>query len=128
MPSATWTTIPDPKDVSRVRRAVSAYALDRGLEPERADDLTLAVSEVVSNAVLHAFRDGSEGTITVAATVDGEDILIRVVDDGLGISPRVDSPGTGLGLVIAGQVADRLEIERPHHGGTAVCLTFAAAT
>ena len=127
MPSAKWTTRPDPKDVSRLRREVSEYVVDRGVEPERVNDVTLAVSEIVSNAVLHAFRDGSHGTITVAATVDEDHIRIRVADDGLGLSPRVDSPGAGLGLVIAGQVADRLEIERPPEGGTAVCLTCAAA-
>jgi anti-sigma regulatory factor (Ser/Thr protein kinase) len=124
---ALWTTTPDPENVRHLRREIRDYAVRNGLEPHRAQDLTLAVSEIVSNAVLHAFRDGREGVITVGAEVVGDDLVIRVVDDGIGLSPRPDSPGAGMGLMIAGSIADRLQIERPAHGGTAVCMTFGAA-
>ncbi|MEA2126201.1 MAG: serine/threonine-protein kinase RsbW [Solirubrobacteraceae bacterium] len=104
-----------------------AYAAESGLAPERVHDLTLAVSEIVANAVIHAFRDGSDGSITVAAELYGEGVRVCVADDGMGLSPRTDSPGAGLGLVIAGNVADRVEIDRPAAGGTEVWLTFAPA-
>jgi anti-sigma regulatory factor (Ser/Thr protein kinase) len=126
--TARWTTTPDPENVSHLRREVREYATGAGLEPDRVHDLTLAVSEIVANAVVHAFRDGSEGTITVVAEhVTGDGLVVRVADTGMGLSPRTDSPGAGLGLIIAGNVADRLEIERPECGGTEVSLTFAAA-
>ena len=32
-----------------------------------------------------------------------------------------------MGLMIAGTIADRMQIERPPHGGTTVSMTFAAA-
>ncbi len=124
---AKWQTDPEPGNVRRVRREVHEYAVRHGVEPQRAQDLTLAVSEIVSNAVLHAYRDGSDGTITIGAELVGPDLIIRISDDGIGLSPRPDSPGAGLGLMIAGTIADRLQIERPDHGGTAVCMTFAAA-
>lgn len=126
MATALWTTKPHPEDVSRLRRAVADYAVGHGLAPWRVDDVALAVSEIVSNAVVHAYRDGGEGTITVAATIEGESMVVRVTDDGLGLSPRDDSPGAGMGLIIAGRIAQRVEIERPPAGGTAVRLTFAA--
>ena len=125
--NAQWETTPDPQRVRHVRAEIREYAVRAGMGPERAQDLTLAVSEIVSNAVLHAYRDGSDGVITVGAQLVGEDLVIRVVDDGIGLSPRTDSPGAGLGLMIAGSVADRLQIERPDHGGTAISMTFAAA-
>lgn len=95
------------------------------MDDERVQDLTLAVSEIVANAVLHAYRDGGSGAITVAAESFDGGMRVRIVDDGMGLSPRSDSPGAGLGLIIAGNVADHLEIERPEEGGTSVCLTFA---
>jgi anti-sigma regulatory factor (Ser/Thr protein kinase) len=123
----TWTTEPHPSNIAQLRRAVREYATDSGMEPERVQDLTLAVSEIVANAVIHAFRDGSDGSITVAAELCEDGVRVCIADDGMGISPRTDSPGAGLGLVIAGNIADRLEIGRPAHGGTEVCLTFASA-
>ena len=64
--------------------------------------------------MLHAYRDGGDGSITVTAErCDGRRCASAIADDGMGLSPRTDSPGAGLGLVIAGNVADRLEIERP---------------
>ncbi|MGI8622749.1 MAG: ATP-binding protein [Solirubrobacteraceae bacterium] len=128
MTAQQWTSKPRSEDIARLRRAVAAYAVGHGLARQRVDDVKLAVSEIVSNAVVHAYRDGGDGTITVVASVDGRGaMIVRVADDGLGLSPRADSPGAGLGLIIARQVADRLEIERPQRGGTAVRLTFAAA-
>jgi serine/threonine-protein kinase RsbW len=125
---AMWTTKPDAGNVAVLRRNVRDYATERGLEPERVADLTLAVSEIVANAVVHAYRDGSDGIITVhAETLEDGRVQVRIADDGIGLSPRTDSPGAGLGLVIASNVADRFEIERPDDGGTEVCLTFASA-
>jgi anti-sigma regulatory factor (Ser/Thr protein kinase) len=113
--------------VAGLRHAVRDYATEYGIRGERIHDLTLAVSEIVANAVLHAFRDGRTGSITVAAECCDEGLRVRIADNGMGLTPRTDSPGAGLGLVIAGNVADRLEIERPDAGGTEVRLTFAHA-
>ena len=127
MAEAQWSTPPDPSNVRHLRREIREFAVEQGLDPTRAHDLTLAVSEIVSNAVMHAYRDGSDGVITIGAHVRDEHLVVRVVDDGVGLSPRPDSPGAGLGLMIAGSVADRLQIERPAEGGTEICMTFAAA-
>jgi anti-sigma regulatory factor (Ser/Thr protein kinase) len=124
---ARWTTTPAPENVAPLRAAVREYARDIGLDDQRVHDLTLAVSEIVANAVMHAYRDGSNGAITVAAEQFDGGMRVSIVDDGMGLSPRADSPGAGLGLIIAGNVADQLEIRRPEKGGTSVCLTFARA-
>lgn len=125
---AVWTTKPEPQNVGRLRRNVREYALGAGFDDDLVADLTLAVSEIVANAVMHAYRDGSDGTIVVAAeTFEDGGMRVRIADDGIGLSPRTDSPGAGLGLVIAGNIADRLEIDRPDRGGTEVRLTFASA-
>jgi anti-sigma regulatory factor (Ser/Thr protein kinase) len=127
MEAARWTTTPEAANIAGIRRAVRDYAHDLGLAGERVDDMTLAVSEIVANAVVHAYREGGDGAITVAAEACDGGMRVRIVDEGMGLSPRTDSPGAGLGLVIAGNIADRLEIDRPDGGGTAVCLTFSPA-
>lgn len=125
MPPQEWTTKPRSEDVTRLRHAVMDYSVRHGLGPPQVDDVALAVTEVVSNAVMHAYRDGGDGTITVNARSDGDQLTIRIADDGVGFTPRHDSPGAGLGLSIARHVADRFQIEQLSPG-TAVSLTFAA--
>jgi signal transduction histidine kinase len=80
--------------------------------------LEQAVSNLLSNALTHAFRDRETGTITLQAMEDGPDhVLLRVDDDGRGIDAenlaRIFDPffttsrhegGTGLGLHIVSQL------------------------
>ena len=49
---------------------------------------------------------------------------MTVVDSGLGFSPRVDSPGLGLGLPVMAALATRLEITTREAGGTVVEMAF----
>ena len=127
MASEHWSARPGPDQVARLRHAVVDYAASHGMKPDKVQDLAIAVSEVVTNAVMHAYPadEQPEGIITVMATADGDEVTIRVVDDGVGLRPRSDSPGAGLGLAIASSVARRMVVERPEHGGTEVRMTFA---
>jgi serine/threonine-protein kinase RsbW len=119
-----WKTEPRPEEISRLRQEVVEYAVDQGVDDELVQDIALAVSEVVTNAVLHAFPHPGDGCITVMATINGDEVTLRIVDDGIGMRPRMDSPGAGLGLSIAGQVSRRMVVERPERGGTEIRMTF----
>jgi anti-sigma regulatory factor (Ser/Thr protein kinase) len=59
----------------------------------------LAVSEAVSNAVLHAYRERDSATaeprLRLRLTEDDEGIWVVVSDDGVGMSPRDAVPGLG---------------------------------
>ena len=46
-----------------------------------------------------------------------------VCDNGLGMSPRTDSPGLGLGLPVIAEVADRVEVV-DGAPGTQLRMTF----
>jgi anti-sigma regulatory factor (Ser/Thr protein kinase) len=84
----------------------------------------LAVSEAVTNAVLHAYRDGRPpGRVRVRAELAGDALAVEVADDGMGLTPRAESPGIGLGLPTIGAVADDLEIDADG-GGTVVRMRF----
>jgi serine/threonine-protein kinase RsbW len=126
MASHHWKSEPRPEEISRLRHEVVEYAAEQGLDGELISDIALAVSEVVTNAVLHAFPQG-DGSITVMATVNGDEVTVRIVDDGIGMRPRIDSPGAGLGLSIAGQLSRRMVVECPDRGGTEVRMTFERA-
>jgi len=88
--------------------------------------IELAVSELVTNVVLHAYVGREPGRVSVRCQGDGERITIEIADDGVGVAPRDDSPGVGHGLALVGGLADTLEIAPGAGGrGTVVTLSFA---
>jgi serine/threonine-protein kinase RsbW len=89
------------------------------------------VSEAVSNAVLHAYRNAAEpGSVLVVARIDGGALLVSVADEGCGMTARYDSPGLGSGLAIMAMLTDTLEIGARSAGraGVLVRMRFALAT
>jgi anti-sigma regulatory factor (Ser/Thr protein kinase) len=96
------------------------------LPAETRDAVTLAVSEAATNVVVHAYvgRD-LPGTIEVDATVAEDELWVIVTDTGLGLRPRLDSPGLGLGLAIIAQLADGVDLVRPAAGGLELRMRFA---
>jgi anti-sigma regulatory factor (Ser/Thr protein kinase) len=128
MPSRSWTVTAEPVAVRTLRREVARFACEVGVDPRRVDDLRLAVTEAVSNAVRHAYagRDDA-GPVGVRAEAGARTFTVAVVDEGGGLRPRPDSPGLGLGLPLMSRLADSLEfLERPG-GGTEVRLGFPRA-
>jgi len=95
-----------------------------GADPGALADVLLAVSEVVTNCVVHAYRGRPGGTVDLEARRTGDRLLLSVTDDGTGMAPRVDSPGLGLGLPLVGRVAQRVDIRAQAGGGTVVSMSF----
>jgi anti-sigma regulatory factor (Ser/Thr protein kinase) len=106
------------EEVAGVRQAAVRFAHANGVPDRLLDDLRLAISEAVTNAVVHAFRCQEQpGTITVSVDVRaGELAEVVVRDDGMGMSRRSDSPGLGLGLGLIAKVADQVEHRLPRDG------------
>jgi serine/threonine-protein kinase RsbW/stage II sporulation protein AB (anti-sigma F factor) len=106
-----------------VRAAVGEYARASGVSRRVVERVELAVSELVTNAMIHGYS-GRHGTITVRADVDDQ-LVIVVTDHGQGFGPRDDSPGLGLGLPLVTRLATTLEVGAPAEGsGTVIRLTF----
>ncbi len=71
------------------------------LPAEAATPLVLAVTELLHNAAEHAFPDGEPGGIELVVERNGEDLVVRVRDDGRGLPENFDAAASdGLGLQI----------------------------
>lgn len=118
MASATWSIPALADEVGSVRHAAVDFARAEGVPDPPLEHLRLAISEAVTNAVVHAFRTQDlPGTVTVAVDVRlGQLVEVVVRDDGMGMSLRGDSPGLGLGLGLIGMVADAVEQRSPADG------------
>jgi anti-sigma regulatory factor (Ser/Thr protein kinase) len=120
----TWPATAE--HVGDARASVAALATRAGVPRETVDGVRLAVSEAVSNVVLHGYRDEPQGDVTVSAEADDHRLRVTVRDEGRGLVPRTDSPGAGLGLPLIAQLTEAVSnAPGPGGHGTVVCMTFA---
>jgi len=119
--SLTYTA--EPGSVPLARSALREFALAAGASEQQVDDVRLAGSEAVTNAVVHAYRD-QPGDIYVTAAIVSDGLWVLIADDGCGMEPRADRPGLGLGLGLISQVSDELAIVPRASGGTEVRMRF----
>ena len=100
-------------NVARLRHAVAGFADAHGASERTIESVSLALSEALTNAAVHAYRHADEpGPVTVTVAIRDGSILLIVADEGIGMAPRPDSPGLGLGLGLMATLADRFEIDR----------------
>jgi serine/threonine-protein kinase RsbW len=123
-----------PADVQYVgiaRLVVCAAARLAGMDPDRVEDLRIAVSEATTNAIL-AHRSVAEDqpvTLRFGADELGR-FAVTVVDSGPGFQPvsaeRADTRDwrdeNGLGVTIIRGLADDVQFER--EGGMRVSMRF----
>ena len=125
MEGQTWQFAASREAPFLARHAVSEYAVECGASSDVLAPLALCVTEAVTNAVVHAYRDApSRGRVSVRADCGDERIRVTVRDEGTGLAPRLDSPGLGLGLPLIAQMAHGSEVRVPEEGGTEVCIRF----
>ena len=109
-----------PASVGEARARVGDYAQDVGASVE---DVRLALSEAVGNAVAHAYRGGTIGSVRVSARLSGPILELEVADRGNGMTPHIDSPGLGVGISVITKLARTVTFDSTENG-TTVRMTF----
>ena len=118
------------EEFARVVVAVFASRLDPTLE--ELDDIKTAVSEAVTNAVIHGYQNG-EGVIELTASAEGKILTVTVKDTGVGIAdvekamepmfttaPEGDRSGMGFSFMEA--FMDQVEVVSAPGEGTTVTM------
>ena len=118
------------EEFARVVVAVFASRLDPTLE--ELDDIKTAVSEAVTNAVIHGYQNG-EGVIELTASAEGKILTVTVKDTGVGIAdvekamepmfttaPEGDRSGMGFSFMVA--FMDQVEVVSAPGEGTTVTM------
>ncbi len=110
--------------------AIEVKADETALPIDLSVPLALVANEIITNALKHAFPQGTPGRIEVdIATVDGN-VRFAVRDDGVGsAASSADAASSGFGLriaqALAGQLGGKAVLETPGRG-TSFLLVFPA--
>jgi two-component sensor histidine kinase len=104
------------------------------LRAEVATPLAVVLTELLQNAVHHAYPDGGShsataetpGTVRVCLDNDGKRLLLQVIDDGVGLPDGEAGDGSSLGLTIVRTLVGELggTLSATSNGGTSFELTI----
>lgn len=120
-----------PQNESFSRVVISAFAVQLAPTIEEISDIKTAVSEAVTNAIVHGY-EGTRGTVVLSATIDSEGLLIIEVEDfGQGIADleqamqpfytsKPELERSGMGFAVMRTFMDALEVESTPGQGTLV--------
>ena len=128
------TTFPAKSENEALARSVAAaFAAQEDPTIEELTEIRTAVSEAVSNAVIHAYPEG-EGDVNLELRLyeDGT-LVIAVEDQGVGIpdvaqareplyTTGTDGERSGMGFTVMESFTDRLEVHSEPGKGTRVLM------
>ncbi len=118
------------EEFARVTVAVFMSRLDPTME--EMDDVKTAVSEAVTNAVIHGYQ-GREGIIYIQAAVEGQELTVEIRDKGVGIRDvtkamepmyTTDTTGERSGMGFSFMEAFMDEVQVLSAPGQGTCVTM----
>ncbi len=111
------------ESVTRARRWAADLACALGADVRTVDEVRLAISEAVTNVVMHAYPE-APGEVQVTLAVADDELWLLVADDGRGHQTVPDTPGLGWGLALIADAADNFMITERSGGGTELQICF----
>lgn len=124
----------DPRSVNEgfCRVAVAAFASQLDPTVEEISDLKTAVSEAVTNCIVHAYRV-KKGKIYITASLTADNyVIVKIRDRGVGIAdvkkarePLFTTGGedrSGLGFSVMECFSDKLRVSSKEGKGTVVTI------
>ncbi|MGI6284668.1 anti-sigma F factor [Neomoorella humiferrea] len=118
-----------PENVGLARVAVATFAAQVDMTLNELEEIKVAVSEAVSNAIIHGYRGEPSGIVRVAAERTTTGLVIIVEDKGCGIPDIAlamqpayssDPERMGLGFSFMQSFMDELEVTSEVNRGTRV--------
>jgi anti-sigma regulatory factor (Ser/Thr protein kinase) len=118
----------DPQAPSLAREALAGFIEKSQLASTELGTLTLLVSELVSNAVLHSDAQPGSGIVLRAHLLEADAVRVEVIDSGSGFTATPRDPGRphgGYGLYLVETQATRWGVDQ--QGGTCVWFELVGA-
>lgn len=118
---------------SFARASVAGFCLPLNPSIDELTDIKTAVSEAVTNAIVHAYLGRQDGEILLTVTTDNHEVEVVIEDNGVGIPDieRAKQPfyttksgdeRSGMGFTVMESFMDSLVIENKSGGGVRVIM------
>ena len=118
---------------SFVRATLSGFCLQLNPTIDELTDVKTAVSEAVTNSIVHAYPQGEVGDILIKATLYKDTIQIEILDFGIGINnleeakkpfytTKPNQERSGMGFTVMESFMDTVEVSNNETGGLRVLL------
>ena len=123
-----------PQNQSFARSVVGAYLAAKDPTLEELTEIKTAVSEAVSNAIIHGYQRKGKGKILLEMEMaDADKVVLKITDYGRGIidvkkameplfSTEEDQEMSGMGFTVMESFVDKVLVESTPEMGTAVTL------
>lgn len=127
-----FTNLSENESFARI--AVSAFVAPLDPTVEELTEIKTAVSEAVSNSVIHAYEGTQRGAIAIECLVDlDRNVIIIVSDKGIGIenvelareplyTSKPKEERSGMGFTVMESFMDKLEVVSTPGEGTTVTM------
>ncbi|AYD39812.1 anti-sigma F factor [Clostridium fermenticellae] len=117
---------------SFARVAVAAFVSQLDPTIEELTDVKTAVSEAVTNSIIHGYQNREE-IIKIEAVIEEKELIITICDDGIGIenielarqplyTSRPDLERSGMGFTVMETFMDKLEVYSEKNKGTRIVM------
>ncbi len=126
----SFLSVPENEAFARV--VIAAFAVQLSPTMPEIADVKTAVSEAVTNAIVHGY-EGTRGMVTMRARIDGATLAIEITDRGKGI-PNVrqamepfytthpEQERSGMGFAVMQTFMDEVDVRSTPGSGTSVCM------
>jgi len=115
------------------RVAVAAFVSQLDPTIDEINDVKTAVSEAVTNSIIHGYENREDGIIKIEAEINEDEVTIIISDKGIGIddidqameplyTSRPDLERSGMGFTVMETFMDNLEVESEKGIGTKVVI------
>jgi stage II sporulation protein AB (anti-sigma F factor) len=116
------------------RVAVAAFVSQLDPTLDELNDLKTAVSEAVTNAIIHGYESDPEGKVTIEGLIEGDVVRLIVKDNGRGIedlelarqplyTSKPEMERSGMGFTIMENFMDGFDVSSEPGNGTAIAMT-----
>ncbi len=113
----------DLREIAGVAARIDRFCAERDISPEVAYAVNLALDELLTNTIGYGYRDEERHRIEIVVRLEGETLVVAVVDDGAAFdptripeaetgTPQDDREPGGLGLLLVNRMMDGVEYRR----------------
>ncbi len=122
-----------PENEAFARMVISGFVMPLDPTVDEINDVKTAVSEAVTNAIIHGY-EGKGGIVRMAAKIEDNLLTVEIMDAGVGIgdirqarealyTSKPDMERSGMGFTVMESFMDSLEVESNIGRGTTIRMS-----